>query len=254
MKVFPTLQTEAGTIKYLQPRRSGLRVYFPAATLDAVLRSAAPVYVIEGEKKALAVAETGLPSIGICGIEGWRAAGSYYAELIETKAMVGPNPAADLKFFIGKHAHRRQRSGVFFAQEEGPQLLATAKALFPRWSAFMLTGLLGGLRWGESAALYKTDIDWKRSRIHVQRTFSEKAKRIEPPKDSDDRWVTASPALLAALKAHVGAVDLEGQVKDWTAEQRQLVFPFQHARPDHALRAVPRERLAAPLGEGRSSV
>jgi hypothetical protein len=64
---------------------------------------------------------------------------------------------------------------VFFAQEESPQLVATKKALFPRWHPFILTGRLAGLRWGESAALYQTDIDWRRSRIHVERTFSEKA-------------------------------------------------------------------------------
>jgi integrase len=96
----------------------------------------------------------------------------YFASLIETKTLAGPNPAADLKYFIGKGAHRkaRRRIAAFFAQEEGPQLVNTARALFPRWHAFILTGLLAGLRWGESAALYRTDIDWKRGRIHVQRT------------------------------------------------------------------------------------
>src|SRR5262245_61315972 len=29
MKVFPSIVTESGTIKYLQPRRSGVRIYFP---------------------------------------------------------------------------------------------------------------------------------------------------------------------------------------------------------------------------------
>ena len=64
---------------------------------------------------------------------------------------------------------RKNKSGTpaCFAQEEGPQLMATAKALFPRWCAFIQTRLLAGLRWGESAALYRGDIDWRRSRIHV---------------------------------------------------------------------------------------
>jgi hypothetical protein len=35
--------------------------------------------------------------------------------------------------------------------------MAIARALFPRWHAFILTGLLGGLRWGESAALRVSD-------------------------------------------------------------------------------------------------
>lgn len=161
----------------------------------------------------------------------------YYASLIETKVLPvgGVNPAADLKYFIGKGAHRkaRRRVAVFFAQEEGPQLVSTAKAMWPRWSAFVLTGLLGGLRWGESAALYRTDIDWTRGRLHVQRTWSEKANRIEACKDGEDRWVKASPALLAALREHLEAIELEGHVKQWTPEQRQLVFPNTVGRIIH---------------------
>jgi integrase len=122
---------------------------------------------------------------------------------------------------------------LYFAQEEGPQLVATARALWPRWSTFILTGLLAGLRWGESAALYRTDIDWKRGQLHVQRTWSEKGNRIEACKDGEDRWVKASPALLEALKEHLAAVELEGQVKDWTAEPRQLVFPNTLGRITH---------------------
>jgi len=160
---------------------------------------------------------------------------SYYASLIETKVFPGPNPASDLRYFVGKGAHRKARRRItsYFAQEEGPQLVATAKALFPRWHALILTGLVGGLRWGESAALHKTDIDWTRGRIHVQRTWSEKGNRIEACKDGEDRWVKASPALLAALRDHIGKVDLEGQVRNWTPDQRQLVFPNKAGRVTH---------------------
>jgi hypothetical protein len=76
MKVFPALTTDGGTIKYLQPKRSGVRIYFPLATLDGVLRSADPLYIVEGEKKALSVAQLGLPAVGLCGIEGWHVAGA----------------------------------------------------------------------------------------------------------------------------------------------------------------------------------
>jgi hypothetical protein len=75
MKIFPTSEGEH-TTKYLQPKRSGVRLYFPVATLNAALRSADPLYLVEGEKKALAVAQTGLPAIGLCGIEGWHTRGS----------------------------------------------------------------------------------------------------------------------------------------------------------------------------------
>jgi integrase len=108
----------------------------------------------------------------------------YYASLIETKSLPGPNPAADLRYFVGKRAHRkRQHRVTVFTQEEGPQLFATAKALCPRWYPFVMTGVLAGLRWGESAALYRSDIDWKRGRIHVQRTWSRKGRRVEGCKD-----------------------------------------------------------------------
>jgi integrase len=150
----------------------------------------------------------------------------FYADAIETKVLPGPNPAADLKHFVGKRAHKaRAGAPSYFAQEEAPQLIATARALFPRWSAFILTGLLAGLRWGESAALRVSDIDVKRGRLHVQRTWSAKAGRIEAPKDHEGRHVKASPALLAALRAHLEAVALEGQVQEWSPEQRALVFP-----------------------------
>jgi hypothetical protein len=76
LKVFPSITTESGTIKYLQPKHSGVRIFFPRATLDNVLRSADPLYVVEGEKKSLAVAQLGRPTIGICGVEGWHVAGA----------------------------------------------------------------------------------------------------------------------------------------------------------------------------------
>jgi Domain of unknown function (DUF3854) len=80
MKIFPSIPPttkKGGTIKYLQPRGSGVRVYFPLATLDAVLYSGAPLFAVEGEKKALSVAQLGLPAIGISGIEGWHVAKSH---------------------------------------------------------------------------------------------------------------------------------------------------------------------------------
>jgi hypothetical protein len=76
MKIFPPITTERGTIKYLQPRWSGVRIFFPVATLEAALRSDAPLFLAEGEKKALALAQLGLPAIGMCGVEGWHRAGA----------------------------------------------------------------------------------------------------------------------------------------------------------------------------------
>ena len=155
----------------------------------------------------------------------------YFQHLIETRVMPGPNPAGDLKFFVGKGPSRRTGAAVikYFSTAEAPGLVAAVQGLYPRWHAFVLTGLLTGLRWGESAGLYASDIDWVRGRLHVQRTVSE-GGRLEPPKNGRDRWVKASPALLSALRAQVEAVALEGQLKRRSPEQRQLVFPNTRGR------------------------
>jgi hypothetical protein len=77
VKVFPPYKDRSdNTVKYLQPRGAGARLFFPMATLDAVLTSDGPLWLAEGEKKALAVAQLGLPTVGFCGIEGWHSAGS----------------------------------------------------------------------------------------------------------------------------------------------------------------------------------
>src|SRR5436190_908585 len=34
----------------------------------------------------------------------------YYTSLLEHKILPGPNPAADLRYFIGRHAHRKHRT------------------------------------------------------------------------------------------------------------------------------------------------
>src|SRR4029453_17716217 len=60
-----------GTMKYGQPKGSAPRLYFPWPTLIAVLTTDAPLFAVEGQKKALAVAQLGLPAVGFQGVEGW---------------------------------------------------------------------------------------------------------------------------------------------------------------------------------------
>lgn len=229
-------QERAGEIRGGTPKAYGSRLatwVFPHPLPDGRLLGDLPVNLVTREMIGAVIRRAREAGRSMAIVEGIRnPLKGYYADLIETKVLPGPNPAGDLKFFVGKRAHRKGHSGAtaYFANEEGPALVATARALFPRWCPFILTGLLAGLRWGESAALYTTDIDWRRGRIHVQRTWSTKAGRIEVPKDSEGRHVKASPALLDALRAHLEAMKLEGQVKEWTPEQRQLVFPNQAGR------------------------
>jgi hypothetical protein len=61
------------TVKYLQPKGSAPRLYFVARCLREVIEGTEPLWLVEGEKKSLAVAELGLPAVGFCGVEGWHA-------------------------------------------------------------------------------------------------------------------------------------------------------------------------------------
>jgi hypothetical protein len=77
LKIFPPQKDRAGhSIKYLQPRRSAIRLFYPLIPLEQVLHGSAPLWLVEGEKKALAVAQLGLPAVGFCGVEGWHLTGS----------------------------------------------------------------------------------------------------------------------------------------------------------------------------------
>jgi Domain of unknown function (DUF3854) len=76
LKVFPSYKDYRGaTVKYLQPARSGVRLFRPAMSRAAVDDASVSLWVIEGEKKALAGAQLGLAAIGILGVEGWHVAG-----------------------------------------------------------------------------------------------------------------------------------------------------------------------------------
>jgi hypothetical protein len=77
VKIFPPRKDSEGhSVKYLQPKGSSPRVYFVSYCLQAVLDIGMPLWVVEGEKKALAVAQLGFPTVGICGVDGWHSRGS----------------------------------------------------------------------------------------------------------------------------------------------------------------------------------
>ena len=77
VKLFPPLLSADGQqIKYLQPKQSAPRLYFCVPALSEVVSGPAPLWLVEGEKKALAVAQRGLPAVGFAGIEAWHIGGS----------------------------------------------------------------------------------------------------------------------------------------------------------------------------------
>jgi Domain of unknown function (DUF3854) len=72
LKVFPPYRDRRKQlVKYLGPRGAPPRLFFCLATLPVVLHGHAPVWLVEGSKKGLAVAQLGLPAVAIEGIENW---------------------------------------------------------------------------------------------------------------------------------------------------------------------------------------
>src|SRR5262249_57519921 len=85
-------------------------------------------------------------------------------------------------------------------------------------------------RWSENASRNCPDIDWERAWLFIQRHWCDKCQHIERCKDGELRKVKAPAALLEALRAHRESSALEGSVKEWTPEQRGLVFPTEAGR------------------------
>src|SRR5262249_37685199 len=65
-----------GQRKYLVAKRSAPRLYFPIPTMREVLEGDEPLWLIEGMKKAVAVAQLGLPAVGIESAWSWHVEGA----------------------------------------------------------------------------------------------------------------------------------------------------------------------------------
>lgn len=76
-RVFPPYTDAKGrTVKYLGPRGDGPRLFFPISTMAEACHGSAPLWICEGAKKSLAVAQLGLVAVGFEGIQGWHRRGS----------------------------------------------------------------------------------------------------------------------------------------------------------------------------------
>jgi putative DNA primase/helicase len=73
-------------IKYLQPKGSPLRAYFPVASLPKLRETNSPLYITEGEKKALALSQLKVGAIGLGGV--WCGCKKGTAELIDDLAKI----------------------------------------------------------------------------------------------------------------------------------------------------------------------
>jgi hypothetical protein len=61
--------------KYEQPRGVSPRAYFPAVSLPLLRDGDSDIYLTEGEKKALALAQLGLAAVGVGGVWSWKSQG-----------------------------------------------------------------------------------------------------------------------------------------------------------------------------------
>lgn len=175
----------------------------------------------------------------------------FYRDLIKRRRYAGPDPTEDLKEHMGRQVSKRARKATkypYFTQEEAPALFAKCRELYPRHLAFVGCCALAGMRWGEAAGLEHGDILWAKGVIHLQRTWSSEARVVKDLKDHEDRYVPMARQLADWLRAHLEAMDLEGQMHRWTPEQRRLVFPNQagnHLHHPTFLTAVWRPLLKA---------
>ena len=62
--------------KYLSPKSSPNRLYVPSGVETLFNDAAVPLYISEGEKKALKAAQEGLKCIAIAGVWCWKGKGS----------------------------------------------------------------------------------------------------------------------------------------------------------------------------------
>jgi len=73
-------------VKYEQPKGSLLRAFYPAECVSKLCDSDTPVYLTEGEKKAMAMAQAGHRVIGLGGVWCWKKKGTD--ELIDDLAAI----------------------------------------------------------------------------------------------------------------------------------------------------------------------
>lgn len=130
---FPTLreavpawiagQERAGEIRGGTPKAYTSRLatwVYPHALPDGRLLGDLPVNLVTREMVGAVIRRAREAGRSMAIVEGIRnPLKGYYADLIERKVLPGPNPAGDLKFFLGRRAHRKAHSG-FSPPRKGP--------------------------------------------------------------------------------------------------------------------------------------
>lgn len=60
------------TVKYLSPKGSGNRAYFPKRTTKLLAEASVEIVIVEGEKKALMCSQEGFDAVGLTGVYSWK--------------------------------------------------------------------------------------------------------------------------------------------------------------------------------------
>jgi hypothetical protein len=82
----PRKDSKGNSVKYESPVGSGLRPYFPTASLPRLKDGSSDIYLTEGEKKALLLSQHGFAAVGLGGVWGWKNKGTD--ELIDSLAAI----------------------------------------------------------------------------------------------------------------------------------------------------------------------
>lgn len=81
VKLFPPLEGEKGTMRYAQPKLSGVKLYVPPASRSVLKNPTVALTITEGEKKSLKGVQEGILGIGIGGLWNWLQNGQPIADL-----------------------------------------------------------------------------------------------------------------------------------------------------------------------------
>jgi hypothetical protein len=100
--------------KYEQPLGEPNRAYFPASSRQALRDGAGPIFVTEGEKKALALAQLGLATIGLGGVWNWTNGGDELTDDLKAVSweerpvyiVFDHDPKPDTVLQVGQAANR----------------------------------------------------------------------------------------------------------------------------------------------------
>lgn len=76
-KLFPPAKGKDGSVRYYQPKNSGVHLYFPPGAEEILSDPSIPLTITEGEKKTLRLAQEGIAGVGLGGVWSWCKPGTY---------------------------------------------------------------------------------------------------------------------------------------------------------------------------------